>query len=157
MRAILIVAVTVILAGCGSKPTPEQRAEAPKPIEKPAPADESRRFPKANLTSTQVVRDHIWDKTFIPGGTVARYRKGTTEYEMFLARMPSSTDAAIALSDWRKAMSDPKLVPSFGGYFGNDGGRPVFVFPKGEWLAGIRGLKQKEADAQARILAAQLN
>jgi hypothetical protein len=156
MRSLLIVAFTVILAGCGSKATSERQAEAAKPSEKPAPPDESRRFPKANLTRTEVVHDDIWDKPFMPGGTVAYYRRGVVDYQMFVARMPNATDAAIGLNDWRKALPDAKLVPSFGGYYGSDGGRPVFVFPKGEWLAGIRGLNQKEADAQARVLAAQL-
>jgi hypothetical protein len=76
---------------------------------------------------------------------------------MFVARLANPTDAAIKLLDWKRAMSDAKLVPSFGGYFGTDGSTPVFVFSKGEWLAGIRGLDEKGADAQARLLAAQLN
>jgi hypothetical protein len=103
-----------------------------------------------------VVRDHIWGKPFMPGGTVAQYRKGKVGYEMFVARMPNANEAAIGLNDWRKVLSEAKLVPSFGGYFGTDEARPVFIFPKGEWLAGIRGLNLKEADAQARMLAAQL-
>jgi len=31
------------------------------------------------------------------------------------------------------------------------------VFAKGEWIAGIAGLSEKEADAQARTFAAHLN
>jgi hypothetical protein len=158
MHRLSIAVVTLILvAGCSSGPAPERRAESPKLSETKMPSDESRRFPKANLTRTEVVRNNVWGKSFMPGGTVARYRKGATEYEIFIARMPTATDAAISLVDWRKAMTGAKLVPSFGGYFGADDGKPVFVFPKGEWLAGIRGLKEKEADAQARILATQLN
>jgi hypothetical protein len=157
MRALWILAIALIPGACGCNPAPERRAEAPRRAERPAPVDESRRFPKANLTGTEVVRDNIWGKPFMPGGTVARYRKGAAEYEMFIARMPNATDAAISLIDWKKDMADAKLVPSFGGYLGTESGRAVFVFPKGEWLAGIRGLKEKEADAQARILAAQLN
>ncbi|HLJ13920.1 MAG TPA: hypothetical protein VKV15_05440 [Bryobacteraceae bacterium] len=95
-------------------------------------------------------------KPFMPGGTIARYKKGKTEYEMFVAKLPSATDAAILLPDWNKALTGSKLVPSFGGYFGDDGGRPVFVFAKGAWIAGIAGLPEKQADAQARILAAEL-
>ena len=53
-------------------------------------------------------------------------------------------------------MNDSKLIASFGGYFGQSDGRPVFVFSKGAWIAGIAGLPEKGADAQARLLAAQL-
>jgi hypothetical protein len=101
--------------------------------------------------------DPLWGKAFMPGGTVAEYQKGSAKHEMFVAKLPTSTDAAFLLLDWKKVMPDAKLVPSFGGYFGSDDGTPVFVFSKGEWLAGIRGLQQKDADMQARLLAAQLN
>ncbi len=88
---------------------------------------------------------------------MARYKKGKKEYEMFVAKLANATDAAILLPDWRKALVDSKLVPSFGGYFGQDAGRPVFVFVKGAWIAGIAGLAEKEADLEARTLAAHLD
>jgi len=78
------------------------------------------------------------------------------DYEMFIAQLPSATDAAILLPDWSRSLTGAKLVPAFGGYFGLDAGRPVFVFAKGAWIAGIAGLPEKEADAQARILAGQI-
>lgn len=121
------------------------------------PADESRRFPLANQVDTRLVDEAIMGKSFMPGGTVARYRKGKTEYEMFLAKMPSAMDAATVLPDWRAALTDAKLVPSFGGYFGTDGGRPVFVFSKGAWIAGVAGLPEKEADLAARDLAGRID
>ncbi|MGI8745555.1 MAG: hypothetical protein ACR2NN_23880 [Bryobacteraceae bacterium] len=96
-------------------------------------------------------------KPFMPGGTLARYKKGGTEYEMFAAKLATPLAAAVLLPDWRKALANAKLVPSFGGYFGQDSGRPVFVFCKGPWIAGVAGLPLKDADTQARILAAQLN
>ncbi len=96
-------------------------------------------------------------KPFMPGGTLARYKKGKKEYEMFVAKLATSTDAAILLLYWQKALADPKLIPSFGGYFGMDGGRPVFVFSKGAWIGGVAGLPEKEADAQARTLASRLD
>jgi hypothetical protein len=76
---------------------------------------------------------------------------------MFVGKLPGSGDAALLLPDWSKALTDSTLVPSFGGYFGMDSGRPVFVFAKGSWIAGIAGLPQKDADLLARTLAAQLN
>lgn len=145
----------MFLIGCSSDtkpPTPE----ASKKIENPKPADESQRFPKANLIRTEVVGEHLLGKSFMPGGTLAHYKKAGKEYEMFVTKLPSATGAAILLPDWRKALSGAKLVPSFGGYFGEDSGRPVFVFTKREWVAGVAGLPEKDADAQARILAGAL-
>jgi hypothetical protein len=121
------------------------------------PADESRRFPSANLVDTKPVAKQLMGKSFMPGGTVANYKTGKAQYSMFLAKLATPTDAAIALLDWSKAMAGSHLVPSFGGYFGQDAGRPVFVFTKGAWIAGISGLPEKEADLQARTLAARLN
>jgi len=127
------------------------------PAETPKPHDESRRFPIANLVDTRVVDRQLLGKPFMPGGTLARYKKGKTEYEMFVAKLPTATDAAVILPDWRKALTDSKLIASFGGYFGRDADRPVFVFSKGAWIAGIVGLPEKDADLQARALAAKLD
>jgi hypothetical protein len=150
---LLLVLLAAFLASCSSAPkpaAPARQAEAPKP------ADESRRFPMANLVDTKVIDRQLLGKPFMPGGTLARYQKGKTEYSMFLAELPNPTDAAILLVDWNKALAGSQLIPSFGGYFGQDAGRPLFVFTKGAWIAGIVGLPQKEADAQARILAARI-
>ncbi len=153
MRASLL-SIAILLAACGSapKPAPElaNKAEAPKP------SDESQRFPASNLIRTEVVDQHLLGKPFMPGGTLAHYKKGKQEYEMFVGKLPTATDAAILLSDWRAALTDAKLVPSFGGYSGKEAGRTVFVFSKGPWIAGIAGLSEKDADQQARTLAAQL-
>ena len=153
MRLFLGLAVAIFLAGCGPEPKPAA-TEAPKKAEAPKIRDEYQRFPKANLIDTKVVQKELMGKPFMPGGTLASYKKGKTEYEMFLAQTPSAEDAAILLLDWKKALTDAKLVPSFGGYFGTDAGRPFFVFPIGPWIAGVAGLPEKEADLQARALAA---
>lgn len=152
---------TLIAAACLAAAS----CSAPKPAEKPAatttepakPADESRRFPKPGLLESKVVDNHLLGKPFMPGGTLAHYKKGKTEYDMFVAKLSSPTDAAIVLLDWKKYMPDATLVASFGGYFGQDAGRPLFVFTKGSWIAGIAGLPQKQADAAARLLAAELD
>lgn len=96
-------------------------------------------------------------KPFMPGGTLAQYKKGKKEYQMFVAKFRTSADAAFALPDWHKVLTSPKMEPMFGGYFGTDAGQPVFVFSKGVWMAGIVGLPEKEADLNARTLAAYLN
>jgi hypothetical protein len=148
-----VVAFAALLASCGTEPIPSpvKKAEVPKP------ADESRRFPKANLVETKVIDKELMGKSFMPGGTLAHYKKGTTEYEMFVAKLPTALDAAILLPDWSKALAGAKLIPTFGGYFGQDAGRPVFVFAKGAWIAGSVGLPEKDADLSARTLAGQLN
>lgn len=156
IHVLSIAALTVLLCSCGSEPRPSP-TEPAKKAEAPKPSDESSRFPTANLVETKVVDKELLGKPFMPGGTLARYKKGKTEYEMFVAKLPTPTDAAILLPDWRKALTDSKLVPSYGGYFGQDSGRPVFVFTKGAWIVGIVGLPEKEADMQARVLAAQLD
>jgi hypothetical protein len=154
IRSLAILLPFALISCSDTKPAPAapaKKAEAPKPM------DESFRFPKANLVDTKVIDTQLMGKSFMPGGTLAHYKKGAREYQMFVAKLPTATDAAIMLPDWRTALTDPKLIPSFGGYFGLDAGRPVFVFSKGAWIAGIAGLPEKDADTQARILAAQLN
>jgi hypothetical protein len=154
MRTCVVSLIAVLLlTSCSSQPKPEPVTK----VETPKPSDESARFVTANLVETKVVDKELMGKPFMPGGTLARYKKGKKEYEMFVTKLATATDAAILLPDWRKALTDSKLVPSFGGYFGSDAGRPVFVFSKGAWIAGIAGLSEKEADAEARILAARLN
>jgi hypothetical protein len=123
----------------------------------PKPADESRRLPLPNRVDAQVVDNHLLGKPFMPGGTLAHYKRGKIEYAMFIARTPAPQDAAFLLLDWHKALAGAKMVPSFGGYFGQDAGRPVFVFAKGAWIAGVAGLPEKDADLAARTLAAHLD
>jgi len=154
--AVPIAALAVLLNSCGSEPKPSPAA-APEKAEAPKPANESRRFPMANLVDTQVIAKNLMGKSFMPGGTLAHYRKANTEYGMFLAKLPTATDSALLLLDWQKALTGARLIASFGGYFGQDTAGPVFVFSKGAWIAGVAGLPEKEADKQARTLAAHLD
>jgi len=103
------------------------------------------------------VDNHLLGKSFMPGGTLAHYHRGKIEYIMFIAKMPSAQDAAFLLLDWHKVLTGSKIIPAFGGYFGQDAGRPVFVFAKGAWIAGVAGLPEKDADLAARTLAAHLD
>ena len=121
------------------------------------PPDESRHFPLANRVDTQVVERGLMGKSFMPGGTLARYKKGKAEYSMFVAKARTPSDAALLLLSWHGVLTGAHLVPSFGGYFGQDTGRPVFVFTKGAWIAGVAGLPEKDADLAARSLAAHLD
>jgi hypothetical protein len=152
-----LAAMAAVLVSCGSDPKSPGNAEPGKKADAPKPPDESHRFPKANLVDTKVVDKELIGKPFMPGGTVAHYKKGKDEYDMFITRLATPLDAAILLPDWSKALTGARLIPSFGGYFGRDAGRPVFVFAKGAWIAGIAGLGEKEADAAARVLASQID
>jgi len=157
MRLPIVAVFVVLLSSCDSKPAEEPKAAAPKQVETPKPADESRRFSKVHLVDTIVVEKNLLGKPFMPGGTLAQYKKGHTDFEMFIARTASPNDAALLLPDWKKLLSDAKYEASFGGYYGHDAGRPIFVFTKGAWIAGIAGLPEKEADAEARKLAKALD
>jgi hypothetical protein len=157
MRILFAGTCTVILVSCSS--TPEQRPKSPEtaqPVTAAKPSDESRRLPQANFVSSEVVESQLLGKAFMPGGTIGRYRKGKAEYRMFVARAANASAAAVILSQWRSAISKPEFVASFGGYFGADGPAQVFVFTKGEWIAGVVGLDREQADAAARLLAARL-
>lgn len=149
-----IVTAAFLLSGCGG--TAEKKAEAPVK-KKAAIADETHHFPAEGRLEAKVVEDHVLGREFLPGGNVAHYRRGKQEFDMFLIRTSVPEAAALLLFDYKKRMENPKLIAHFGGYYGKDGDRMVFVFAKGPYVAGIAGLPEKDADMAARELAARLN
>ena len=157
-RSLAAAAMALLLAACGSSPDgPNTQPPQKQAVLPPKPPDDSRYLPKTNQVATEVVADHLLGKSFMPGGTLARYKNGRTEYDVFVRKLASPLDAALLLADWQKELKNAKLVPAFGAYTGDDGGRPVFVFTKGAWIAGIAGLNEKQADLPARTLASALN
>ena len=144
-----------VLAACGSPPPkePAQNAPAAAPVK---PPDEGRRFPLADQVSMRLVDDHVLGKDFLPGGNVAEYRRKGKTYQQFLVRAKSPEAAALLLFDFKGHLRDPKFLPHMGGYFGLDGATPVYLFPKGAYLAGFVGLAEKDADLLARQFAARL-
>lgn len=71
MRIVaLLAALALLTISCGSAPKPAAQ-ELAKSVEPPKPADESQRFPTANLVKTEVVDKALLGKQFMPGGTVA--------------------------------------------------------------------------------------
>jgi hypothetical protein len=158
MRSIgLAFFAAALLVSCG-EPTKPASPEPAQSVDLPKPSDETRRFPLANRTATEVVANHLLDKGFMPGGTLAHFHRGQTDYQMFVAKAPTAQDAAFLLLDWRKALTAPQIVPEFGGYSGQDAaGVPVFVFSKNTWIAGVAGLPAAQANLEARSLAAHLN
>ncbi|MDE3198369.1 MAG: hypothetical protein KGN84_18615 [Acidobacteriota bacterium] len=158
MRALALL-VFAGLIGCGSAPQPAETAKAPEPAAKtPArpPRDLSRMLPPKGLVHSEVVPDHAAGISKLPGGTVGDYESGGKKYQIFITDEGASQDAAFLLLDVKGVLKDPEYLASFGGYFGSDGTRPVFVFSKTEYVAGIVGLPKDAADAVARVLASRI-
>jgi len=152
---IPFLAVSLLMAGCSSSaPEPAKKAEAPRP--KARPADHGRYFPSKDRGEIAMAEEHLYGHAFLPPGQVASYKSGKTEYQLFLAHCADPGTAAVALFDYKKSLPEAKFIAHFGGYFGPDKGAPVFVFTKGPWLAGVRGLPQAAADTVAREFAARL-
>lgn len=154
MRIALVVLGCTLL-GCGGAPAPEQTEEAAAP--KPAPPDERRRFPADGRTDMQLVNDHALGKDYLPGGNVAAYEKDGKTYQLFLLPIESAEKAGFLAMDVRDQLADTKFVASFGGWYGMDGETPWFVFAKNQYLLGVVGLEEAEADLVARDFAARVN
>lgn len=144
----------VWLASCGGEP-PKVVAK-PKVDPAPAPVDESRKFPKADLVRVTLVEKELLGKDFMPGGNVGEYKHGNQSYRLFLAKTFTPDRAAILLLDLKNHLQGAKFVPTFGGYYGTDNGVPVFTFAKNSYLLGVVGLNEKEADLVARTFAGRV-
>jgi hypothetical protein len=145
-----------MLAGCSSPPPVTVTLVA----KHAAPTDESRKMPVANRTSSEVIADHMFEREWLPGGTIGHYKKGAKQWDLILVKCGSPATAAEWLLDYKKELDGSKLVPSFGGFFGTETlgqakGQPVFIFTKGDWLAAVAGLPQSDADLIARDFAAR--
>lgn len=157
LSACAATALLLLWASCGpapkeSAPAPDVAASAPKP----AAVDASRYLAKEGQISAQFVEDRLLGIAALPGGNIAEYRKNGKSYRQFLLKAPSVALGAVYLSDIKDAMTDPKFVASFGGYFGELNQEPAFVFTKGEYVTGFLGLSREEADAAGRIAAARI-
>ncbi len=153
-----ILGAALLAAGCGSAPESRNEAEAPKPAPKAGlPFDETLKFPSRDRVDVKVYAAPLLGKSFLPGGNVAHYKRGKKEWDLFLVKASDAGAAALLLLDYKKQMTDTRVIAHFGGFAGSDGGTPAFVFAKGRWLAGVRGLPEKEADAAAREFAARIN
>lgn len=141
-------------AGC-SNPAPQVKSVAPAEVTEPPP-DQSQHFQQTGLVKMERIPDHLLGKKFMPGGNLATYKRGKVEYQQFLGKMSDADHAAFLLLDWNKELKGSKYLAHMGGYAGMDGDRPVYVFTKGAWIAGIAGLPQEQADIVARQFAARL-
>lgn len=151
---LILFPSALLLSSCASEPKP---APAPPPARKVVkPSDESRHFPAANLVQATIVDDHLLGHDFLPGGNIAHYKQGKREFDLILIRTKNPTDAAVVLLDFKNHLDHSKLIAHFGGYFGQDGGKPAFLFAKNEWFCGVIGLPEAEADTLAREFASRL-
>jgi hypothetical protein len=146
--------VALLLAACGSAPVPEKKAAVPPPLQV---KDHTALLPPDHRTGAQVVPDHVLGIAAMPGGTVGDYADGGTKYQMFIIDTQTAQDAAFLLLDMKGALTDPAYIAYMGGYFGTNAGKPVYVFAKLDYLAGVVGLDREKADPIARGLAARLN
>jgi hypothetical protein len=154
--ALTAVIFAIALAGCGSETKRVEKAAAPARPRAPKPVDESRRFPPANLKSAIVVEDRMLGHDFLPGGNLATYLRGGKQHQLFLIKLHDAAQSGAVLFDYKQNLKDAKFISSFGGYFGDDNGTPVFVFTKEAWLLGVVGLDQAGADAAGREFAGRL-
>ena len=159
MRTILCALSLITLACSGpEKEAVKSGTSASAPVIKshPAPKDLAGKFLLTNQVKMELVPDHLLGKDFMPGGNLADYKTTSSDYQMFLLQTSDARAAAFILLDWKSAMPAAKYLAHMGGYFGTDQGKPLYVFAKGPYLAGIVGLPEAKADAEARRFAAKL-
>lgn len=155
LRAIGLGVACLFAMSCGGEKGEEKKG--PAKVRVASPVDETRRFPMAGRDKVEVVPDQLFGKDFLPGGNVASYAKDGKRWQQFVIRAKSPADTAILLGQFKDAMQQPKFVAHMGGYYGTDGARSYFVFPKGNWLAGVAGLPLDESDTLGRQMALLLN
>jgi hypothetical protein len=155
---MIVVAFLVGLMVSCSAPAPEKTVSGPQvkaPVHEP-PQDLQTKFALAGQTRMRVVPDHLLGKDFMPGGNLADYKTADGEYQMFLLKAADAQKAAFLLLDWKSAMAGSKYLAHMGGYFGTDQGKPIYIFAKGPYVAGLVGLSEEKADPEARRFAAKL-
>ena len=154
VSAALLLAA--LLVSCGSAPPePEKKAAAaPAP---PKVADHTSVLLSENRVSVSVVPDHLLGNKALPGGSLGEYEAKGRKYQLFIVEAPSTQQAAFLLLDVKGTLADADYIAYMGGYFGTDQGKPMYVFAKQQYLAGVVGLSKDAADPIARQLAAQLH
>jgi hypothetical protein len=161
MKARGLVLLPALIAAAFRAPAQQpgfaKRADAHPPVETPAVLhDLSSLLPTKGLKHSGIVMDHIGGLRKLPGGTLGDYETGGKKYQVFLIDAGGNQAAAFLLLDAKADLTNPEYLASFGGYFGASADRPVFVFAKGRYLAGIVGLPKDQADPIARTLGARL-
>jgi hypothetical protein len=151
MKALLLVVVALLTVACGSAPVPAPEKKAA------TVRDDTALLLTDNRTSAAVVPDHLLGNKALPGGSLGEYEVTGKKYQLFIVETASAQDAAILLLDVKGTLGDAAYIAYMGGYFGADAGKPIYVFAKKQYLAGVAGLPQDAADPIARELAARLH
>ena len=154
MRWLLSIAA-ILLTACSSAPAPEKKTAAPP--SPPPVKDHTSLLLSDHRTGAEVVPDHVLGIAAMPGGSVGDYADGGRKYQMFIIDTQTAQDAAFLLLDMKGALTNPAYIAYMGGYFGTNANKPVYVFAKLNYLAGVVGLDREKADPIARELAARLN
>ena len=149
MRAFFAV-LALTLASCGSAPEKQAIAVAPPPVK-----DHRILLLAEHQTSASLVPDHLLDNKVLPGGTLGEYENAGRKYQLFIIETPDPQKAAFLMLDLKATLQDPAYIAYMGGYFAG-GNKPVYVFAKKQFLAGVVGLPMDTADPIARQLAARL-
>jgi hypothetical protein len=157
-RRLVCILGIALLASCGGgSQAPLTKAEKKESAPVARPPDESRRFPTTNRVKIEIVDNHLLGKEFLPGGNLAGYERDGKKYQQFLITCASPDQATFLMMDFKEQLRAAKFLGHFGGYFGFDGETPILLFPRNNYLAGVAGLPQEEADQVARDFAARLN
>lgn len=158
MRTIIaLIPAAFLLAGCGAEAPKQEAAKAVSPAASKMPDPEDRRFPAEGRGEVTQTAEPLYGKKFLSGGNVAKYKRGAKEFELFLIKASNPSAPASMMFEYKGSLAGAKFIAHFGGYAGKDGDTEVFLFTKGNWLAGIRGLPQAEADLIARDFASRLD
>jgi hypothetical protein len=144
---ILATSIMAAILGTGCGQSTEANSKPPKEA---ATKDESNLFLAAGRVATQVYPDHMMNKPFLPGGTMAEFRGDNGEYREFLVHLADGKKAAFLLQDYKKVLQNAADTADNSAYFGTDDGQPTYVFVRGPYLAGVVGLSQDQAKAVAR-------
>lgn len=150
----IVLALLAITFACSPSQPPKTETKA-IPSHEP-PTDLAAKFPSTGQVKIQLIPDHLLGKDYLPGGNLADYKTSAGEYQMFLIKTADAQKAAFLLLDWKTAHPDAKYLAHMGGYYCLDNGRPVYLFAKTVYLAGLVGLTEEKADPEARRFAARL-
>lgn len=153
MRRVLLIAALWVVA-CSSPPAAEKKAAVPPP---PPVKDNTALLLSDHRTGVRTVPNHLLDMAAMPGGTIGDYEDHGKKYQLFIIESDTPDNAAFLLLDFKAALTDPEYLAYIGGYFGADAGKPVYVFARLKYLAGVVGLDKAAADPIARELAARLH
>ncbi len=150
----LVLSLVFTLAACNiPTATPAAEKAAPPAVK---PPDHARWFPSENRVNIELVDDHVLGRDFLPGGNVAEYKKDGKTYTTFLVETKNPEAAAMLMFEYKGKLSGAKFLAHMGGYYGMDGDTPALVFPKQQYVMGVLGLAEKEADMAGRELAARV-